>query len=445
MPGKLDLRDPAENYDVRKDSVIESGKPKVIMIAYYFPPGQEIGGRRPFRFHKYLRRMGFECHVITASRPEEPCPPGLIWVPDTRASRWDGSSHEKRTLAGNIELLLRKFLFPGHLGLMWAYDAALHCRQIIEANPSQKFIVFSTFPPLGVLLAALLVRWRTRTPWINDFRDPIDIKEVAHISRWHLYCNFLVERAVFRAADCIIANTQSATDMLTARYPWAGSKTHAIWNGFDPEEETHARTLPEAGKKVVLHAGALYFARNPNLIIESLSRLWEVGVPEVQQVCVTFLGIISQVDIKSELYDEGQRRGWLKLSPPVPRAEAQRIAEQADGFLLVQPQSQVQVPGKLYEYICIGRPILALVPRDSAVEQILAKAGIPYVCVYTDDDADTADRKILEFLRLPPEPMPYSEWFRENFNAEFQARQLANVVEQAFLGRFNVFGTVILL
>ena len=103
--------------------------------------------------------------------------------------------------------------------------------------------------------------------------------------------------------------------------------------------------------------------------------------------------------------------------------------EEADALLLVQPQSDVQVPGKLFEYICIGRPVLALVPRASAVEAILAKSGIPNVCLYADDAPEAADQKLLEFLRLPNTPTPASEWFRTNFNAEEQTKQLAAIVE----------------
>ena len=116
--------------------------------------------------------------------------------------------------------------------------------------------------------------------------------------------------------------------------------------------------------------------------------------------------------------------------PAVSKADALRLNEEADGLLLLQPQSDVQVPGKIFEYICIGRPILALVPRESAVEQVLAKSGVPYVCLYSDDEPEIMDQKVLQFLRLPSRSVPYSDWFRNNFNAEYQAAQLASIIGQ---------------
>jgi hypothetical protein len=136
----------------------------------------------------------------------------------------------------------------------------------------------------------------------------------------------------------------------------------------------------------------------------------------------------AKAGLDSALYDEAERDGWLEVRPAVPKGESQRMMEEADGLLLVQPQSNIQVPGKLFEYVCIGRPILALVPQRSAVEQILEKAGVPYVCVYADDEMEAVDRKLLAFLRLPTAPTLYNAWFRNNFNAEYQAEQLAAII-----------------
>ncbi len=106
--------------------------------------------------------------------------------------------------------------------------------------------------------------------------------------------------------------------------------------------------------------------------------------------------LVGHVDVKTglnqALYDTAQREGWLEMRAQVPRSNAQRLLEEADALLLVQPQSDVQVPGKLFEYICIGRPILALVPRASAIEHILRNSGIPHVCVYGDDERDVRIR-----------------------------------------------------
>lgn len=412
--------------------MIESPKAHVIIVAYYFPPGQDIGGFRPFRFFKYLRRRGYPCHVITASRSADPLPEGVIWIPDTLGLMWEGKSKKKLTLRASIELLIRALAFPGHLGFFWTFDVAGRCRQIIRDHPGQKFVVFATYPAMGVLLTGLWLHWRAKIPWVCDFRDPMyRDATLQSMSRQMRFCNYWLERSVFRTAAGVIANTSLAADVLSARYPWARSKLNVIWNGFDPEEQPCAQELPARKEKAIVHAGGLHSGRSPNLIIESLSRLRQQGAPEVFSASLILIGDVNRTaGMNYALSGEAERAGWLKLLPTVPKSEALRLIQQADGLLLLQPQSDVQVPGKLFEYICIGRPILALVPKHSAVEQILVKAGVPYVCIYSDDEPGTIDQKLLEFLRLPTQAVRYSDWFRNNFNAEYQAEQLASIIEQ---------------
>jgi len=407
---------------------VDDARPHLILLAYLYPPHQEIGALRPFRFRKYLERMGHTCHVITAS-PQTGNSPGVAVVPDELGALWDSPGARLPPKAW-MELLFRKLMFPGHVGFLWSRAAAAECRRIVSGNPGARFVVFSTYPPMGSLLAGLLARRRS-TPWIADLRDPIGGS--ATVLRW-LRVRFwtrVLETLSFRAADAVIANVQAAADAWRRRYPWLGRRLHVIYNGFDPEDAPHARPIPARDHRLIVHAGALYHGRNPNLVIESLSRLRRQGIPEAAYARILLLGGVDfRAGLNQALQDEAQREGWLEMRPPVPRTEALRTLEHADGLLLVQPQSNLQVPGKLFEYISIGRPILALVPRESAIESILQNAAVPHICIYADDGPQTADAKLLDFLRLPNTSTPMNSWFQTNFSVERQAQQLARIIDE---------------
>ena len=412
---------------------MEQTKPHILMIAYFFPPGQGIGGFRPYRFYKYLKRMGFVVHVVTAQARELNWCKDVNSIPDHVGKIWEGSSKERLSFKGYLELILRKIFFPGHLGLVWSLDVKARCRQILRDHPQSQFVLFSTFPPLGVVLAGFWVQRHAKIPWIADFRDPLGVGlKVGDTSRWIRLCNYIIERLVFHGTDAVIANTQAAAQMFAARYPWASPKLHVIWNGFDPENQFRARAIPARAQKVIIHAGSLYSGRDPSLIIESLMRLRTNGLAQAEQACILLVGAIEfhKTGMNPELYERAEQESLLQCLPQVPKAEAQRMTEEADGLLLVQPQTDVQVPTKLFEYICIGRPILALVPRKSAVEHILENAGVPYVCIYADDQLEDVDRKMLDFLRIPSQPTPYSEWFGHNFNGESQVKQMADIIDE---------------
>ncbi len=406
-------------------------KPHVILIAYHFPPGPEIGAVRPSRFYKYLTRMGYPCHVITASAQKGPSAE-ITFLPDDLREIWEGTGAQQKSFRAYQELLVRKIAFPGHIGILWSFAAAARCHQLVRQNPQEKFVVFSTYPPLGVLPAGLMAYLRDHLPWIADFRDPLGVGLGNEFtSSKQRFWNHQLEARVFRQASAVIANVEGAAEMWRKLYPRAARRLHVIPNGFDPEDAPQAREIPPRSQKLIVHAGGLYHGRNPNLIVESLARLRVANSAEAAAAKILLVGSIdAKTGLNQALYDQAQREGWLELRPPVTRLASQRLMEEADALLLVQPQSDVQVPGKLFEYICIGRPVLALVPRNSAVELILQKSAIPNVCVYADDNPQTADKKLTEFLRLPNSPTIPSDWLRTNFNAEEQTKQLAAIIEE---------------
>jgi len=410
---------------------VDDSKPQVIMLAYYHPPHREIGGLRPFRFRKYLERMGYRCHLITATPQPEPHAGDVTVIRDELGDLWESSAEGGRLAGkGYVELLVRQFMFPGHIGFLWSRAAAAECRRIAGENPGARCVVFSTYPPLGTLLAGMFASGKGM-PWIADFRDPLAAL-IHGDPRWYVrWWNRRLERRIFRQAAAIIANTEPAAAMWKERYPAERQKLHAIYNGYDPEESPRARPIAPRDYKLIVHAGTIYHGRNPNALIEGIARLRRQNVPEALKAKVLLLGsTLKFEEVNWPLYEEAQREGWLELRATVPRDKAQAIVEAADALLIVQPHTGVQVPGKLFEYVCVGRPVLAIVPRGSPIEMILVNAAVPNVCIYSDDSREVADRKVLDFLRMPNTPAPINDWFRANFNAEAQARMLARIIDE---------------
>ena len=86
------------------------------------------------------------------------------------------------------------------------------------------------------------------------------------------------------------------------------------------------------------------------------------------------------------------------------------------------------VPAKLYEYVRVGRPILALTDVGSPTQRILAKSGIPHTIITKDDSDERVDEALLEFLSLPSDACRPSEWFAENFDGRRQAASMAELL-----------------
>ena len=52
-----------------------------------------------------------------------------------------------------------------------------------------------------------------------------------------------------------------------------------------------------------------------------------------------------------------------------------------------QENAAGRIPGKLFEYLAVGKPILAIGPPDSDVAEILAQTGNNFYCNFGDIDA----------------------------------------------------------
>ena len=106
---------------------------------------------------------------------------------------------------------------------------------------------------------------------------------------------------------------------------------------------------------------------------------------------------------------EGLGRGWLEqhrtpadrltLLDYQPEDRLPEVLASADVFILVlgHDASRYSLPSKLYTYACAGRPVLAVVPRDSEVARLVEEIGCGLV-VDVDDPAGlaTAARTLAE-------------------------------------------------
>lgn len=411
---------------------MESKKPHVILIAYYYPPSTSIGGMRPYRFAKYLKRLGYTCDVITASEQKVASADVLV-VPDPVGAALEGRSQDRPSSMGwHIERFIRRFVIPGCMGVSWSVAAARKCREIVGRDPHRKVVVLTTFPPVGTVLAGLLIHSRGKLPWIADFRDPMSSGIIA----WTLHSRALywlrrMENRAIRQASAVIANVSGVGELWRTTHPKEAGKIHVIWNGYDPEDRPQAREIPVREKREIVHAGSIYWGRSPLAILQSFARLRERGEPAAAHIRFSLIGPIVDGQMDPALCERAVADGWLTMTGgSVSKAEALRATEEADGLLLLQPESDLQIPAKLFEYIGIGRPVLALVPPNSAVEFVLKGAEVPNVCIYKDDPPDVVDEKLIRYLKLPNQPVGFSAWFEENFEAGRQAQQLAEIIEK---------------
>jgi len=397
---------------------------RVLILAYAFLPENLVGALRPARFAKYLREFGFSTQVVTASVQE----PGAFEneVCYVRDPVRDGHGFVGQVLRLSESLLMKAYASGGgSQALAWLPSA------LQESEERMPFdYIISTSPPTVTHLTALGLKLRHPSlRWVADFRDPLygNPSRIENRTRfWDKY----IERVIIRHADCVIATTDALADVWRERYPEQRSKVTHIWNGFDPADEI--RALPTRGceRKIIAHIGDIYAGRHPEQLINAAQHLLEAGALSPSSLEFSFAGYIDVQYLR--LFDPLIQKGVLSLSPlSKSHAEARRLMAEADSLLLVdwtEGSGGLQVPAKLFVYIQIGRPILAITKVDSPVDRILSRSEVPYVGLYPDDSVEQSAAKLRKFLSMPSTPTRPSEWFIREFDGRKQAEKLAGIL-----------------
>jgi len=398
----------------------------VLMIAFHFPPSTATGARRPFRFARYLRNYGYLLHVITQVPQSPPSP----WEHSTEAP---GSSHipKRAAIGSKAAKILQRFL-PYNDQLPWVAHAVEAATHLVASQ--RPVAIISTSPPIACHLAAWLCSRWYGLPWIADFRDPLYGNPSRNRS-WGWIWDAPIDRLVISKAAAVIANTDAAADMLRTRYPRMSHKIHLVWNGYDPEQIIEPLPLPERSYRLLVHAGSLYGQRHPTALFASLHRLITSGKVDPAQVRVKLVGEFYENDrwITESKFSELVRLGCVEHTGAVTANEAVREMAESDYLLLLDLNDRgigLQVPAKIFEYVRIGRPILAFTGRNSPVERILRQSGIRHICLHGDSPAEEIDQQLLSLLAFPATPLKPSIWFEEQFNGAKQSEALARILDE---------------
>jgi glycosyltransferase involved in cell wall biosynthesis len=396
----------------------------LLFIAYWYPPENESGALRPARFCRYLPEHGFQPYVLA----------GPLNTPQTIGSVVQRAGPEQPGHAGALSTTIWRAiqrLAPYNDRLEWVPHAVALGDSLIDLMRAAAIV--STSPPVACHVAAGLLARRHGVPWVADFRDPLlgNPFRTRRMGRWY---DRWIERYIVAHAAAVVLNTDAAYESFVARYPQARHKFHLIWNGYDPQDDLRAQPAPPRDYRVLAHLGSVYGGRHPGVILQSLERLIRSGATDPSRIRVRLVGSVDRDEswLKAPAVAFLTERGCLDMTGEVlPRDEARRELSQADQLLLLDLNelgTGVQVPAKLFEYIRVGRPILALTTRASPVERILGKSGVPHVLIYPGEPAEETDRKLLELLALPTESATPSRWFSDQFDATAQTRALADVI-----------------
>ena len=251
-------------------------------------------------------------------------------------------------------------------------------------------LVISSAPPFTSHLIANALKSLSKVKWIADCRDPWSRNPWGKSGSLSAH-RWLEEQTVMRA-DAVILNTPELLEEFSEWYgPEIAKKFHVVTNGYDPDIlRSYSSQEPSREPPLVLtHAGALYAQRNPLPLLEALAKCIHDGRIPRGSVRLQLIGkSIGRFDVAGTIrrLDLGDT---VVQIPPVSHATCLEMLAASHVLVAIQPGSSVQVPAKLYEYIGLRRPILALAD-GGAVARVIRQAGCGVVVSPLDVDAIAA-------------------------------------------------------
>ncbi len=337
------------------------------------------GSFRPWSFVEQLSRRGHDVAVVTHTygATQISLPEIRIHDPSFARQRRGLRGIQWTAFRGAVEVLNRIGVSESILS-PWRSSVLRHAQEISQCF--QPDVVLATYPPVEVFEAGLELARRWSVPLVADFRDGLIFEPIEHRRMKRYRCvrsrYRRIEEAVLQRAQAVIAAHPDH-----AEYLWqngAAEKTTVLTNFFDRDElERIVPVEPESGTLNLVHAGA-FAASDPacdiGVFIDAVGSVVADSKSTDRRLRIHQLGKLTRRERR--LVRPLIERGVFIDHGVVPRARCLSVERSADVLLLINSRARPSVaPGKIFEYLGIGRPILALSEGTFAAEIVRETGG----------------------------------------------------------------------
>jgi glycosyltransferase involved in cell wall biosynthesis len=291
-------------------------------------------------------------------------------------------------------------------------------------------VLLTSSPPDSVHGVGIRARRPARVRWFADFRDPwMGLELRTPPTAWHRARHERLEAEVLHRADRVIAASRTHAERLRERLTREDSdpgRVAHLPNGFEPAADAPAAGETEPSTTFLLvYTGNIALMPDVEVFLEALHDLL-ARVPEARRRIRARLAGPYETGYADRAVALGLT-GIVEFAGPRPQAQARALQRRADVLLHWQPRRfPTMVPGKLYEYLDAGRPIVALLdPATEAAELVRAGGG---VVIATGDRAalvEDLERRYRAWKQGEPVVTARPAWLDEHRRERLAARLAA--------------------
>lgn len=387
---------------------------KILIISYAFPPSARSGIYRILHFSEYLARRGnYQPFILTVApeyyEQEDALDKSLLKTINNNIIIFRTGCFQLRELFLNIfggkpgktadqkssffinDTMARKTPTMGNWQKIkdiftdellsfpdrqvgWLPFAVKSGLNIIRQKKID--IIFSTGAPWTSLLVGRILSGLTNVPLVLDYRDPWIDNPFHQSGNSQIYNGFsrFLEKNLVNKASAVVLNTDSLRRAFVKRYG-KHHKIHVLHNGFLEEDlRTDAEVDFSVGRDdfIFIHTGGIYGNRSIDNFLSAFKECLQQSVfgERVAKICL--IGINADLRKKCCLIlGEKTFKECCILLERIPHDSCIAYLKKSQCFLIFQQNTTIQVPRKLFEYLALRKPIMAITPKNGETARII--------------------------------------------------------------------------
>jgi glycosyltransferase involved in cell wall biosynthesis len=386
---------------------------KVVLLSYFYIPGNFAGSMRIAAWARYLSEYGYYPVVITRHWDKNESDLSAISTgTELVVEKKDNYEIHYLPYKGNYRdrllntnkrglLILRKVLSFAEIFLQNFFVSATpmkflyyYSQEYLEKNKDVEFFIISTTPFVLFHFGYLLAKKR-QIKWIADYRDPWTTEGLSKIytNRFIWLLEHGSEKRWLRSASAFITCSETWKNEISAFIRREG---FVVNNGYDEDFPPPQNVRTE--EFIILHIGTMYKNTNIETFISSV-----LGASSMTDVKIVtyFIGIdfepLQAQKIRKLI--KGHEKDFI-LSKRIDKNELLKIVARTQLFLICgSPATKGWVTTKIYDYLYYRKPILLCPTDENIIEQMVKNANAGYVTHTLKETTELLLRLVAEFSK----------------------------------------------
>ena len=272
--------------------------------------------------------------------------------------------------------ILRKLQWPDY-AWPWIFTARRAIISHLNSSKSYNVIISVSHPFSSHLVGRIVKRKFPYLKWIIDIGDPFCFLTQSQPNNFALYyhLNKKIEQKIFQESDGIVVTTPETRSEYLKIFPNFSEKIKVVPPLLSPDFLSFINNYQKKKDLVkdlikFVFIGTLYSKiRNPSNLLELLESISQSVSKRIE---IHFFG--SVIDIDTSLISSSKIS--IFFHGPVNHIKALNEMMNSDVLVNIGNTTKFQLPSKLVEYACTGKPILNI---TAIAEDSSSKFLVPYI------------------------------------------------------------------